>query len=224
MRTAQTKPDVSNVITLPAYGRKSNSGKVWKHSPLCMSADRCFRFLSRQRWCWLPPPPALTPASLLQLPPQTQIAATLAELGFEKTDESYVVNLPGPLLFETGSNVLNDSAKVRLATLAEDLDKLEIRKSRLFGHTDNVASAEFNRSLSGKRAEVVAREISRTGLCRKILSVVDSDLIALSLATTRVKVVRKIVAWQSSFRSNRRSRVRDSAGAHWPWRKWQGTT
>ena len=103
---------------------------------------------------------ALTPASLPQLPPQTQIAATLAELGFEKTDEGYVVNLPGPLLFETGSNVLNDSAKVRLATLAEDLHKLEIRKSRLFGHTDNVASAEFNRSLSGKRAEVVAREIS----------------------------------------------------------------
>ena len=89
-------------------------------------------------------------------PPQTQIAGKLAELGFERTDEGYVLNLPGPLLFETGSDVLNDRAKVRLASLAEDLHKLEIRKLRLFGHTDNVGSAEFNRTLSGKRAEAVA--------------------------------------------------------------------
>lgn len=106
---------------------------------------------------------APTPVSLPQLAPQTNIAGKLAALGFEKTDEGYVLNLPGPLLFETGSNVLNDSAKVRLSTLARDLRKLEIGKLRLFGHTDNVGSAEFNRSLSSKRAEAVAQAITPYG-------------------------------------------------------------
>jgi outer membrane protein OmpA-like peptidoglycan-associated protein len=106
---------------------------------------------------------APTPVSLPPSPPQAQIAGKLAELGFERTDEGYVLNLPGPLLFETGSDVLNDSAKVRLASLAADLHKLEIRKLRLFGHTDNVGSAEFNRTLSGKRAEAVAHAISAHG-------------------------------------------------------------
>ena len=112
---------------------------------------------------------APTPAALPQLPPKMQIAGKLAELGFEKTDEGYVLNLPGPLLFETGSDVLNDGAKVILATLAKDLHKLEIRKLRLFGHTDNVGSAEFNRTLSGKRAEAVAQAINPHGFTQENL-------------------------------------------------------
>ena len=79
-------------------------------------------------------------------------ATALASLGFEKTDEGFVLSLPGPLLFETGSDVLSISAKTVLAKLAADLRALDIKKLRLFGHTDIVGSAEFNRSLSGKRA------------------------------------------------------------------------
>jgi len=77
-------------------------------------------------------------------------------MGFEKTDEGYVLNLPGPLLFDTGSDVLSDSAKTMLSKLAADLRALDITLLRLFGFADNVGTAEFNRGLSGKRAEAVA--------------------------------------------------------------------
>jgi outer membrane protein OmpA-like peptidoglycan-associated protein len=87
----------------------------------------------------------------------------LAALGFEKTDEGYVLNLPGPLLFDSGSDTLSDGAKGVLSKLAVDLIALDIRKLRLFGHTDNVGSADFNRSLSSRRADAVARFIAANG-------------------------------------------------------------
>lgn len=99
-----------------------------------------------------PPPPVSVPA------PAAPSARTIAlvAMGFEKTDEGYVLNLPGPLLFDTGSDILSVGAKTVLAKLAADLRILDINTLRLFGHTDNVGSAEFNRGLSGKRAEAVA--------------------------------------------------------------------
>lgn len=99
-----------------------------------------------------PPPPAAAP-----------LDAGLTALGFEKTEEGYVLNLPGPLLFNTGSDVLADGAIVRLKKLADDLKALNINKLRLFGHTDNVGSAELNRSLSLRRAEAVAAAMAANG-------------------------------------------------------------
>ena len=106
---------------------------------------------------------APTPEPPAPVARHTPLATKLGELGFEKTDEGYVLNLPGPLLFETGSDVLNEGAKVKLAELAADLRNLEIRKLRLFGHTDNVGSGEFNRALSARRAEAVAQAIGLNG-------------------------------------------------------------
>jgi len=108
-------------------------------------------------------PPA--PSSTLQ----SAHASKLIDLGFEKTDEGYVLNLPGPFLFDTGSDVLSENAKVVIAKLANDLHTLDIKKLRLFGHTDNVGSAEFNRILSTKRAESVAQAISLHGFAQENL-------------------------------------------------------
>lgn len=110
--------------------------------------------------CTSAPPPAPPPPPA---PQQKSLANKLADLGFEKTDEGYVLNLPGPLLFETGSDVLSDNAKGVIAKLATDLHALEIKKLRLFGHTDNVGTAEFNRVLSTKRAEAVAQTVGLHG-------------------------------------------------------------
>lgn len=110
-------------------------------------------------------PPALPAAP----PPDTARAKALAALGFEKTDEGFVLNLPGPLLFETGSDVLSDGAKSVLAKLAADVRALDIKKLRLFGHTDNVGTVEFNRGLSGKRAEAVAVEMAVQGFANDSL-------------------------------------------------------
>ena len=80
-----------------------------------------------------------------------------------------MLNLPGPLLFETGSDVPSVSAKTVLAKLAADLHALDIKKLRLFSHTDNVGSAEFNRGLSSKRAEAVAFEMVVQGFADNAL-------------------------------------------------------
>lgn len=87
----------------------------------------------------------------------------LHALGFEKTDDGYVLNLPGPLLFDTGSDVLSQGAITRLTKLAADLRVINIDRLRLFGHTDNIGSADFNRALSAKRAEAVAQAIASNG-------------------------------------------------------------
>ena len=46
------------------------------------------------------------------------------------------------------------------------MPRLNIKTLRLFGHTDNVGNAEFNRGLSGKRAEAVAVEMVAQGFVR----------------------------------------------------------
>jgi len=101
-----------------------------------------------------PPPPLPPPLSAAPVVPARTTA--LLGLGFEKTDDGYVLNLPGPLIFATGSDTLSDSAKTVLTTLATELRALNIESLRLFGHTDNVGTADYNLGLSGKRAEAIA--------------------------------------------------------------------
>lgn len=114
--------------------------------------------------CASAPPPA--PAAL---PPVIPRATALEALGFEKTDEGFVLNLAGSLLFDTGSDVLSSGAKAVLSKLATDLRALDVKKLRLFGHTDNVGSAEFNRGLSEKRAEAVVVEMVAQGFTKNNL-------------------------------------------------------
>jgi len=87
----------------------------------------------------------------------------LQALGFVKTEDGYVLNLSEALLFQSGSDALGATAKTALAKLANDLRALEISKLRLFGHTDNTGAVEYNRDLSTRRAEAVAREIAAFG-------------------------------------------------------------
>ena len=132
------------------------------HHTLCMIAAAFA--LALVGGCASAPPPAPPPPAV-----QPSLSSKLIDLGFEKTDEGYVLNLPGPLLFETGSDVLSENAKVVIGKLATDLHNLEIKKLRLFGHTDNVGSAELNRTLSTKRAESVAQAVSQHGFALESL-------------------------------------------------------
>lgn len=106
--------------------------------------------------CTSAPPPvpsSAAPAPSTAVPART---SALLALGFEKTDEGFVLNLPGALLFGTGSDVLGVDAKASIEKLALDIRGLNIDTARLFGHTDNVGSVDLNRALSTKRAEAVA--------------------------------------------------------------------
>ena len=107
-----------------------------------------------------PPPPLPTPMPAAVVPERT---TALFALGFEKTDDGYVLNLPSPLIFDTGSDTLSDSAKTMLTTLATELRALNISSLRLFGHTDNVGTADYNLNLSSKRAEVIAAAMVSQG-------------------------------------------------------------
>jgi outer membrane protein OmpA-like peptidoglycan-associated protein len=89
--------------------------------------------------------------------------AKLKSMGFELSEEGFYLNLRGPLLFETGSDVLGEDAKKTIDQLALDLLGLDINHLKLYGHTDNVGTADYNRALSSKRAEAVAREIASKG-------------------------------------------------------------
>ena len=121
----------------------------------------CALTLTSIAGCMSAPPPA--PAAPAAAPSAPSRVDGLRALGFEQTDEGYVLNLPGPLLFDTGSDVLSEGAKRVLSKLAVDLHALKIDKLRLFGHTDNVGSAEFNKALSTKRAEAVAQAMASYG-------------------------------------------------------------
>jgi len=106
-------------------------------------------------------------ASTPPIPPAVnERAEALHALGFEKTEDGYVLNLPGPLLFDTGSDVLSSGPVARLAKLAADLRVIKIDRLRLFGHTDNIGSADFNRALSTRRAEAVAQAIASNGFAQ----------------------------------------------------------
>lgn len=118
----------------------------------------CTLLLVALAGCASAPPPPVT-ETLSQ-------ANALQALGFEKTNDGYVLNLPGPLLFDTGSDVLSQGAVARLAKLAEDLRVIKIERLRLFGHTDNIGSADFNRALSTRRAEAVAQAIASNGFAQ----------------------------------------------------------
>jgi outer membrane protein OmpA-like peptidoglycan-associated protein len=122
--------------------------------------------------CASKPPPVVEVAAPVAtpvvptVPPRT---TALLALGFEKADEGYVLNLPGPLLFGTGSDVLSDAATAVIVKLAADVRALGIESVRLYGHTDNVGSAEFNRGLSTKRAEAVAVAMMGQGFASNAL-------------------------------------------------------
>lgn len=103
--------------------------------------------------------PAPSPAPAVK----TDRTSALRAIGFERTDEGFVLNLSDSLMFDSASDVLSASARSALAKLAGDLKALEISRLRLYGHTDNTGSADFNRELSTRRAEAVAREMASHG-------------------------------------------------------------
>jgi len=106
--------------------------------------------------------------------PEHAATTALRFMGFEKTDEGYMLNLPSPLLFETGRDLVSDGARAMLAKLATDLSAFDIHSLRLFGHTDNEGIAEHNRALSDKSAEAVAALIIGAGFALTIWSVAAS--------------------------------------------------
>ncbi len=109
-------------------------------------------------WLWPKPPVA-------QAAPDPKVVREnkLRELGFEKSDDGWVINLGGPLLFAEGSDILSTDSRISIGVLAQELGKLDVDRLRIFGHTDNVGSRADNLVLSEKRANAVAKAFITLG-------------------------------------------------------------
>lgn len=80
----------------------------------------------------------------------------LKKEGFVLTDEGWSLGLPERLLFDFNkSDIKPDHAK-EIARLAKQLEKYDLQKLKVVGHTDDIGNPEYNKKLSEERAQSVA--------------------------------------------------------------------
>jgi outer membrane protein OmpA-like peptidoglycan-associated protein len=97
---------------------------------------------------------------------KSQLAATqqqLADLQAKKTERGMVVTL-GDVLFDSGQATLKPGASLVLDRLATFMSQNPQTKVRIEGHTDSTGSADFNQTLSQRRADAVAIALENRGL------------------------------------------------------------
>ena len=113
------------------------------------------------------PKPAATPKPTQQPAPQTTF----------ETDSKGALKLPGPVLFETGKDVLKPESDAVLQVVKDYLDaKPQITKLRIEGHTDNVGTPASNLTLSQARAYAVAKWLVAKGVrCNRLIAVGFGD-------------------------------------------------
>lgn len=97
--------------------------------------------------------------------------ATLPPDSFQVKDGA--LQLPGPVLFETGKDVLKPESDAVLSVVKSYLDaKPQVTLLRIEGHTDNVGNASDNQSLSERRSMAVARWLTGKGIkCKRLIPV-----------------------------------------------------
>lgn len=103
-----------------------------------------------------------------QTPPKpdarAEKVATLQRLGFVAADGNWELNLGVKLLFDIDVDELSPEGLTAVADVARSLSAVGIEHVMVEGHTDNVGTAKHNQMLSLRRAESVARQLTRGGL------------------------------------------------------------
>ncbi|MDS7930426.1 OmpA family protein [Acinetobacter sp. V102_4] len=80
----------------------------------------------------------------------------LKKEGFVLTNEGWTLGLPERLLFDFNNAELKQSHEAELVRLASQLNKYDLNKLKIVGHTDDVGDAAYNQKLSEERAQSVA--------------------------------------------------------------------
>ena len=80
----------------------------------------------------------------------------LKKEGFVLTDEGWTLGLPERLLFDFNNAQLKQSHEAELVRLANQLNKYDLNKLKIVGHTDDLGDAKYNQKLSEERAQSVA--------------------------------------------------------------------
>jgi len=120
-----------------------------------------------------PPPPASTPAPP---PPPAKPRPKISATAFNVSKEGKL-GLPGPVVFETGSDKLSPESDAVLEHVQKYLEATPtITLLRIEGHTDNVGKPADNEVLSEKRAMSVARWlVAKNIACKRLLPVGFGD-------------------------------------------------
>lgn len=108
--------------------------------------------------CQTPPAPA-PQTGLLQH--QKQV---LRDQGFQETDEGWELQMPGRLLFDVNSDVLNAPLRANVERVGRALHGVGIDQLRVEGHTDDQGAKIYNEELSLRRAHAVAQVLIDTGM------------------------------------------------------------
>lgn len=96
----------------------------------------------------------------------------LKKEGFVLTDEGWTLGLPERLLFDFNNAHLKQSHEAELVRLANQLNKYDLNKLKIVGHTDDVGDATYNQKLSEERAQSVANLFLTRGFKKENIYVI----------------------------------------------------
>lgn len=96
----------------------------------------------------------------------------LKKEGFVLTDEGWTLGLPERLLFDFNNAQLKQSHEAELVRLANQLNKYDLNKLKIVGHTDDVGDATYNQKLSEERAQSVANLFLTRGFKKENICVI----------------------------------------------------
>ncbi len=127
-----------------------------------------------------PPPPPPPPPAAAEPVPAPAAAATPTPAPTPAADPNAKpvlkkdrLEIPGQIVFESGSAVLKPESDAALTQLTTYLNETpRVTKLRIEGHTDNVGSPESNETLSGQRALAIKAALIAKGIKKeRLLSV-----------------------------------------------------
>ena len=95
---------------------------------------------------------------------ETSLDERLRRLGARVSETEVRIRLPGAILFDFDRAEVRADAERTLAEVAAALRELDGRQVRIEGHTDSIASDDYNRRLSERRAEAVRAWLAGHGV------------------------------------------------------------
>lgn len=96
----------------------------------------------------------------------------LKKEGFVLTEEGWSLGLPERLLFDFNKSDIKPENGKEIIRLAKQLNKYDLQKLKIVGHTDDIGNPEYNQKLSEERAQSVAGIFLNEGFKQTDLNVI----------------------------------------------------
>ncbi|MFM7811888.1 MAG: OmpA family protein [Acinetobacter junii] len=96
----------------------------------------------------------------------------LKKEGFVLTEEGWSLGLPERLLFDFNKSDFKPENGKEIIRLAKQLNKYDLQKLKIVGHTDDIGNPEYNQKLSEERAQSVAGIFLNEGFKQTDLNVI----------------------------------------------------